>query len=86
MDRLLDCFVQAFGINRDQIIPLKLAYQSIPEWDSVGHMTLVAEIENTFDVRLDSDDIIGMSDVFKAIEILQKHGIVLNDAVLTKSN
>ena len=85
MDRLLDCFVQTFAINRDQIIPRKLAYQSIPEWDSVGHMALVAEIESTFDVRLDSDDIIGMSDVFKAIEILQKHGVLLNDVVLTKS-
>ena len=83
MDRLLDCFVQVFGINRDQILPRKLAYQSIPEWDSVGHMALVAEIETAFDVRLDSDDIIGMSDVFKAIEILQKHGIALNDTIFT---
>jgi acyl carrier protein len=57
-----------------------LAYQSIPEWDSVGHMALVAEIENTFNVTLDTDDIIGMSDVAKALEILQKHGVVL-DAV-----
>jgi len=86
MDRLLDCFVQTFGINRDQIIPLKLAYQSIPEWDSVGHMALVAEIECTFDIRLDTDDIIGMSDVSKAIEIVQKHGVVLDDAALAKSH
>ena len=85
MERLLDCFAQTFGIERDRIIPLKLAYQSIPEWDSVGHMTLVAEIECTFDIRLDTDDIIAMSDVSKAIEILQKHGVVLNDALLTKS-
>jgi len=85
MDRLLDCFVRTFGIERDQIIPLKLAYQSIPEWDSVGHMSLVAEIECTFDIRLDTDDIIGMSDVSKAIQIVQKHGVVLNDDALAKS-
>jgi acyl carrier protein len=57
-----------------------LAYQSIPEWDSVGHMVLVAEIENTFNIMLDTDEIIGMSDVAKAIDILQKRGVVL-DAV-----
>ena len=85
MDRLMDCFVQTFGISRDQIIPLKLAYQSIPEWDSVGHMTLVAEIECAFDIRLDTDDIIGMSDVSKAIEIVRKHGVVLDEVVLPKS-
>jgi acyl carrier protein len=86
MDRLIDCFVRTFGIERDQIISLKLAYQSIPEWDSVGHMALVAEIECTFDIRLDTDDIIGMSDVSKAVQIVQKHGVVLDDVVLTKSH
>jgi acyl carrier protein len=84
MDRLIDCFVTTFGINRDQITP-KLAYQSIPEWDSVGHMALVAEIECTFDIRLDTDDIIGMSDVARAIQIVQKHGVVLNEPALAKS-
>jgi len=79
MDRLLECFVRTFGVERDQILPLKLAYQSIPEWDSVGHMALVAEIEDTFDIRLDTDDIIGMSDISKAVQIVQKHGVVLGD-------
>jgi len=25
------------------------------EWDSIGHMTLIAELEDAFDVDLDSD-------------------------------
>ncbi len=79
MNRLIDCFVQTFSIERAQVT-LKLAYQSIPQWDSVGHMALVVEIENTFNVTLDTDDIIGMSDVSKAVEILQKHGAVLDAA------
>ena len=79
MNRLIDCFVQTFAIERQQVT-LKLAYQSIPQWDSVGHMALVVEIENTFNVTLDTDDIIGMSDVSKAVEILKKHGVVLDAA------
>jgi acyl carrier protein len=77
MDRLIDCFVQTFAIERREVT-MKLAYQSIPQWDSVAHMALVAEIENTFNVTLDTDDIIGMSDVSKAVEILRKHGVVLD--------
>jgi len=77
MNRLIDCFVQTLAIKREQVT-LKLTYQSIPEWDSVGHMALVGEIENTFNVTLDTDDIIGMSDVAKAVEILRKHGVALN--------
>ena len=68
-----------FAIERQQVTP-KLAYQSIPQWDSVGHMALVVEIENTFNVTLDTDDIIGMSDVLKAVEILKKHGVALDAA------
>jgi acyl carrier protein len=79
MNRLIDCFVQTFAIEREQVT-LKLTYQSIPQWDSVGHMALVVEIENTFNVTLDTDDIIGMSDVSKAVEILKKHGVVLDAA------
>jgi len=77
MNKLIDCFVQTFAIERSQVAP-GLAYQSIPQWDSVGHMALVAELENTFNVTLDTDDIIGMSDLSKAVDILRKHGVALD--------
>ena len=73
MKKLSDCFVQVFAIESEKVTP-DLAYQSIPQWDSVGHMALVAEIENEFNVTLDTDDIIGMSDFAKAVEILTRHG------------
>lgn len=44
-------------------------------WDSVAHMALVAAIERTFDIMLDTDDVIGMSSFAKAKEIVAKHGI-----------
>jgi acyl carrier protein len=74
MNKLIDCFVLVFAIEREKVIP-DLAYQSIPQWDSVGHMALVAEIENQFNVTLDTEDIIGMSDFAKAVEILNRHGV-----------
>jgi acyl carrier protein len=77
MNKLIDCFVQTFGVEREKVTP-ELAYQSISQWDSVGHMALVAEIESSFDVTLDTDDIIGMSDVSKAMAILKKHGVTLD--------
>jgi acyl carrier protein len=79
MDKLIECFVQTFAIDRADVVPA-LAYQSIPQWDSAAHMALVAEIENVFNVTLDTDDIIGMSDVAKAVEILKKHGVELDAA------
>jgi acyl carrier protein len=52
-----------------------LVYQGLPEWDSVGHMNLIAQIEETFDIMMDTDDIVDLSSYNKGIEILKKYGI-----------
>ncbi len=41
-------------------------------WDSVGHMQLVAELEDAFDIMMDTDDIIDLSSYEKGKEILAK--------------
>ena len=52
-----------------------LEYQSIPAWDSVGHMQLMSQLEDAFDVELDVDDIIDFSSYVKGIEILKKYSV-----------
>jgi acyl carrier protein len=52
-----------------------LEYNSIPEWDSVAHMALIAELEATYDVMLDTDDIVAMSSVGKIRDILKKYDV-----------
>lgn len=55
-----------------------LSYQSVELWDSVGHMTLVANLEDTFDIMMETDDIIDLSSYEKGIEILkEKYGVEL---------
>ena len=52
-----------------------LVYQGVEKWDSVGHMTMVAMLEETFDIMMDTDDIIDFSSYEKGKEILGKYGI-----------
>ncbi len=73
-DRLTGVFTDALGINKDRIVD-SLQYNSIEEWDSVAHMNLIAELEEQFDVMLDTDDIIDMSSPAKAKEILEKYDV-----------
>ena len=73
-DKLRDGFSRALGIERGRVTD-SLAYNEIKEWDSVGHMALVAELESGFDVMFDTDDILGMSTVAKAREILSRYGV-----------
>lgn len=53
----------------------ELQYNSIPEWDSVAHMALIAELEDGYDVMLDTDDIVAMSTVAKIRDILKKYDV-----------
>ena len=52
-----------------------LEYQSIPAWDSVGHMSLMAELEDAFDISLDMDDVIEFGTYQTGITTLKKYGI-----------
>jgi len=74
--KVITVFSEALGINQD-IVNDNLEYNSIPEWDSVAHMSLIAELEDAFDIMLDTDDIIDMSSVKKVKEILVKYEIEL---------
>jgi acyl carrier protein len=52
-----------------------LAYNSRKEWDSVAHMGLIAVLEEAYGIMIETDDIIDMSSVGKAKEILRKYGV-----------
>jgi acyl carrier protein len=78
-DKLRECFSRALGIPLERVTE-DLAYNTISEWDSVGHMALVAEIEGAFDVMFDTDDILGMSTVAKGREILKRYGVTVDAA------
>ena len=69
-------FIECFSISKENLDD-KLIYQSITEWDSVGHMTLIAAIEESFDIMIDIDDIIEFSSYEKGMEILKKYEIKL---------
>lgn len=84
MNKLINCFVQTLAIDRSMITD-ELAYQSIPQWDSMNHLALVVEIENAFGVTFNTDDIIAMRNVANTVAILQKHGVVLDTVALTRS-
>ena len=73
-EKLRQVFAEALGIQKD-IVQDTLEYNSIPEWDSVAHMSLVAALDETFDTMLDTDDVIDMSSFAKAREIMKKYGV-----------
>ena len=69
-----DVFIQSLSINKDKFNN-EIKYNDIPEWDSIGHMTLMSALEEKFDITLDTDDIVDFSSYIKGKEILKKYKI-----------
>jgi acyl carrier protein len=72
-EKYVQAFVESLEITEDVVEGLE--YQAIPQWDSVGHMGLVAAIEDAFDIMMDTDDIIDFSSYEKGKEILKKYDV-----------
>ena len=67
-------FTTTFSIDESKL-DNNLEYNSIPEWDSVGHMGLIAELEDVFEIMMEMDDIIDFSSYKKGIELIAKYGV-----------
>ena len=73
-EKLRQVFAEALQIDAAKITDA-LEYNSIPEWDSVAHMSLVAAIDSAFDIMLDTDDVIDMSSFAEAKKILTRYEV-----------
>lgn len=70
--KLKSIFAESLGID-ESIVTDNLRYAEIPQWDSVAHMTLVAAVEEGFDIMIDTEDVIDMSSFEKAKQIVAKY-------------
>lgn len=75
LEKYNNAFQEAFGVTGEQL--QTLAYQSIPEWDSVGHMQLIAALETAFDIMFDTDDIIDFSSYEIGKDFMKKYKVEL---------
>lgn len=75
LEKYNQAFITGLSLSEDQLNE-NLKYQDIEAWDSVGHMNLIAELEDAFDIMMDTDDIIDFSSYEKGKEILAKYDIV----------
>lgn len=73
LDKYSKIFMKSFSVEKTKL--KKLKYQSVPQWDSVGHMSMVGALEDTFKITLEMDDIIDFNSFEKGKKILKKYKI-----------
>ena len=75
LEKYNNAFIESFNVAEEQLPGL--TYQGIAEWDSVGHMQLIAALEDAFDIMFDTDDIIDFSSYEKGKEFMKKYEVEL---------
>ncbi len=74
IEKYNEVFIDCFSVTESDLND-KLVYESIPEWDSVGHMGMIAGLEDAFDISMEMDDIIDFESYNKGKELLQKYNV-----------
>ena len=70
-------FIESLSIQENSFNE-NVKYNEIPEWDSIGHMTLISNLESEFSISIDVDDILDFSSYKKGHELLKKYKVELN--------
>ena len=69
-----DIFIKSLSIDSNKFNE-NIKYNEIPEWDSIGHMTLISGLEEEYKISFETDDIVDFSSFKKGITILKKYNI-----------
>ncbi len=76
MDKRLEKVIrEVFPIETDTIDE-NWTSDDIPDWDSVGHLNLIMEIEKTFDIKIEIEEMFEVEKLADIIPILQKRNVL----------
>lgn len=75
LEKYNSVFCDTLQITESQLSNAQL--KAIPLWDSVGHMTLLAAIEDAFDILIEPEDMMSFTSYIEGKEIIKKYGIEL---------
>ncbi len=74
IEKYRNAFMDALELEENEVSE-DLALGETREWDSIGHMTLISEIEEVFDVSIDSDWITEFNSYQSGMELLTRLGV-----------
>ncbi len=73
-DKYEKIFIKCFGLDKSKL-KKDVKYNSVPKWDSVGHMNMIAKLEEAFKISMEMDDVIDFSSYKVGIKMLKKYKI-----------
>jgi acyl carrier protein len=72
IEKINEIFSDIMGIPKSELNDT-ITYNSHPAWDSLKHLQLISELETTFDIEFDMDDVIAMENFGLVKELTAKY-------------
>lgn len=72
--KYIEVFRNIFGVDEAEL-GTSFTFKEIEYWDSIAHLNLISELEDTFDVMFETEDILHFGSYLNGIEILKKYGV-----------
>ena len=70
--QLKEVFAEALDLEVDEIEE-DSSQDNLEDWDSLGHLNLISEIEKTFKVKITMDEVMEMTTYAKVKEVVSSH-------------
>jgi len=57
-----------------EVVRPNTARDELPGWDSMGVLTLMADLDEKFDIRVTEDEMTAMTSIQDVLDLLERHG------------
>lgn len=69
-------FCESLGVSED-VLGEDFTFKDVDCWDSVAHLSLISNLEDTFDIMFDAEDILHYESYENGKKLLKKYGVEL---------
>lgn len=76
IERYREIFYNTLCLDKDFDVE-KAKRNETENWDSVGHISLISNIEDEFNIMFEMDDILGFRSYNNGLIVLKKYGVEL---------
>jgi len=73
IEKLKEAFVEGLEIPMEEVEAATM--DSVDKWDSIGQMSLVAIIEDAFEIEFEPDEVMRFTSFAAGVDILKNHNI-----------
>lgn len=71
-----NAFIEAFAVDAS-VLNDSFSKDTVENWDSIHQLNIIALLEESFDILLEPEDIMGFTSYLLGKEILKKYDVII---------